>query len=362
MIRNQKDATAKDTWTGDYANRDVLIEAARICPEDTVLDLGWEGRSIVPGHMACTSCFLTTDLRAYDLFLSQSPESLPDKHYATLATDISSAKSQWNVVLYRPTIWSAKGRVFEMIDQAFERMSAEGRFFLAGRKQNGVISYAKRLKAVFGNTEVIRKAGGLRVYCAQKVGKPSGVPSMNQIAEFEYRTSRGESLTFETRPGVFSRDGLDPGSEFLLDNLVVQTQDRILDIGCGCGVLGIVGGRLADRGHSVMVDSDLLAVECSQRNIIRNGLKNVRAVLSDGVDAISDGPFDLILSNPPTHEGGQVARRFVHGASLLLAPGGRFIVVVKRSRQYLSHMTEEFSHVSAELQKDGYQIIEAYDV
>ncbi|ECJ6173387.1 16S rRNA (guanine(1207)-N(2))-methyltransferase RsmC, partial [Salmonella enterica] len=46
-----------------------------------------------------------------------------------------------------------------------------------------------------------------------------------------------DGLTIKTLPGVFSRDGLDVGSQLLLSTLTPHTKGKVLDVGCGAGVL-----------------------------------------------------------------------------------------------------------------------------
>jgi 16S rRNA (guanine1207-N2)-methyltransferase len=49
-----------------------------------------------------------------------------------------------------------------------------------------------------------------------------------------------DNLTIKTLPGVFSRDGLDVGSQLLLSTLTPHTKGKVLDVGCGAGVLATV--------------------------------------------------------------------------------------------------------------------------
>lgn len=49
-----------------------------------------------------------------------------------------------------------------------------------------------------------------------------------------------DGLTIKTLPGVFSRDGLDVGSQLLLSTLTPHTKGKVLDVGCGAGVLATV--------------------------------------------------------------------------------------------------------------------------
>ena len=74
---------------------------------------------------------------------------------------------------------------------------------------------------------------------------------------------------------------------------------RVLDLGCGCGVVGIVAAKKCGEGNVVMADVDPAAVETALDNARRNGVGGVKAVCSDAFDAVDETGFDWILSNPP---------------------------------------------------------------
>jgi 16S rRNA (guanine1207-N2)-methyltransferase len=344
-------------WRGDYSKKDVLIRTARIQPGERILDLGWEGRRIVEGGSDWASLFMTSDIREYRRCISECKND--NEGQAILCTSVPSGQEPFDAVLYRPTIWSAKGRVFELIDQAIGKIRIGGRLYLAGRRKNGVESYSRRMAEVFGNCSIVEKEGGLRVYHAQKTEKVRVISSSRQVTRFDYGETDNQLLTFETWPGVFSRDGLDPGSECLLEHVSIAPPDRVLDLGCGCGVLGIVAAQKAHKGKSVLLDTDLLAIECAKENVKRNRVDNADVELSDGLEVLGNEEFDLIISNPPTHEGSGVARQFVEGAARHLAGGGKFTVAVKQSGEYLKQMSRFFGEVTKCADERGYQILTA---
>src|SRR6058998_3850560 len=61
-------------------------------------------------------------------------------------------------------------------------------------------------------------------------------------------TIRGRPFLFQTDAGVFSREGLDRGTELLLEAIEVGPCESILDLGCGYGVIGIVAAHLSQGG------------------------------------------------------------------------------------------------------------------
>ena len=100
---------------------------------------------------------------------------------------------------------------------------------------------------------------------------------------------------------------------------------RVLDLGCGSGILGIAAARLW-AVPVLLVDNDPVAVRVAAENARLNGVDGrVRAALGDGWKASvlrRRGPYDLVLANlladPLIEMAGKLARA--------LAPGGRAIL------------------------------------
>lgn len=156
-------------------------------------------------------------------------------------------------------------------------------------------------------------------------------------------------LTFVTQPGVFSYGELDEGAHCLLDAVVshVKPHQKILDLGTGAGVIGVVLAGLVPRGEVWMVDVDIRAVRLAERNIASNALENARVQLSDiTLDLPPKLRFDLVVSNPPTHSGKEVLRDFVMEAEHILKPGGATFMVANRLLSLRAMMQEVFGNVS----------------
>ncbi len=338
----------------------LLLESAGVRPGERVLDLGCEGEAVGFGvaEGADEICFVSSDVRRIRLCQNIIESGEFANVRAVLAESLEEISGgSFDVVLYRPVGWAAKERVFEQIDQAFLRLCMGGRLCLAGRRDRGVESYRKRLEAVFGKVEEVAKKGGVRVYRACKDGEAPGVEPVDTSYAFGVSDLPGGPCCFEARAGIFSRDGLDPGSRFLIETMKILPDDRVMDLGCGYGAIGIVAARLASKGETVLVDSDLLAIRCARVNLDKNGIANARAEVSDAFGAVSGASFDLILSNPPTHEGIATARPFVEGAAAHLRPGGRLMVVVMRPNLYRRQMKQAFEKVEDVGRREGYTIL-----
>lgn len=266
----------------------------------------------------------------------------------------------FDVALYAPARWESKARVFELIDAAFGKMAKGGRFLLAGRRNAGVESYRSRLEAVFGSVETATSKSGFRVYRSSRDTHESGAHPAAPAHNFEVPDIPGGPYTFEASAGVFSYRGLDAGTRILIETVEVNDGDRVLDLGCGYGAIGIAA---ANRAREVqLLDTSLLAVRCARRNIARNGVTNARVALSDGFEAVQQRVFDLILCNPPTHDGAATARQFVQGVARHLDSQGRFAVVAMRPGLYLKPMKRVFGTVDLLVSRKGYTVLCAQGV
>ena len=145
---------------------------------------------------------------------------------------------------------------------------------------------------------------------------------------------KGVALSLETAAGVFSPRRADRGTLAMLSAVEFAPGMKVLDLGCGYGLVGILAAKLCGGEGVVLCDVDPLAVEIARKNAAANGVGGVKVVLSDGFKALDDTGFDLILSNPPYQSDFSVARGFIEKGFNRLKIGGRLLMVVKRRDWY----------------------------
>lgn len=92
--------------------------------------------------------------------------------------------------------------------------------------------------------------------------------------------------------------------ELALQRLPENTACRVLDLGTGSGALAVALAKLRPHARVTAVDASAAALEVAQANGQRNGVGNVRFLLSDWFSALAHETFDLIVSNPPYIESG----------------------------------------------------------
>ena len=165
-------------------------------------------------------------------------------------------------------------------------------------------------------------------------------------------------VQLETLPGLFSPERVDRGTRAMLSVAAFRPGLKVMDLGCGCGVVGILAAKVCGAENVVMADNDPRAVEVARRNAARNGVSGVACMVSDGFDGVEAAGFDLILSNPPYQSDFHVAKRFIEKGFNRLKVGGRMLMVTKRLTWYRNKLTAIFGGVRVR-EIDGYFVFEA---
>ena len=147
----------------------------------------------------------------------------------------------------------------------------------------------------------------------------------------------GERLEFEVAHTLFASHEVDAGTKLLLRCLETEEAPRrILDLGCGYGVLGIALARRFPEARVVLADSNLLAVRYARRNATLNGAANVGVVGSVGLEDVPTGEYDLIVANVPAKIGDEaIEGEFVRGPRGRLAAGGAYWFVAVSGLNHL---------------------------
>ncbi|MBE6157758.1 MAG: class I SAM-dependent methyltransferase [Firmicutes bacterium] len=168
----------------------------------------------------------------------------------------------------------------------------------------------------------------------------------------------GSKFTFLTDNGVFSKDGLDFGSRLLLESIPLEeVGGKILDMGCGYGVFGIVLSKVT--GASVdMVDVNLRALHLSRRNIEENHVNNI-SVFESSCYSNVEAKYTSIITNPPIRAGKKIVYDIVMNAKDHLEPNGKLFIVIRKEQGAKSLIVdlEKVYHVDILEKKKGFFII-----
>jgi 16S rRNA G1207 methylase RsmC len=127
--------------------------------------------------------------------------------------------------------------------------------------------------------------------------------------------------------GVFAQGRLDIGTSVLFRETEPPAPGRILDLGCGYGVIGLAIAAHVPEADVTGVDVNERALLLASENAASLGLTNYRATTPDG----AAGEFDEIWSNPPIRIGKQALHELLLTWLPRLRPGGRAVMVVGKN-------------------------------
>ena len=247
--------------------------------------------------------------------------------------------------------------LLQLLVDAFAVLKVGGRCYIAGATNEGIKTAASTMETLFGNARVLSRDSSHRVVSAVK---RTDAPVDTALLENPYlqpdvfsqvnATLRGREYVLYTRPGIFSWDHVDEATAILADAIQVPTGVSVLDLGCGCGALGIVAASLSGGGALCMLDADVEAVRSATRSAESNGVTRFRALVSDVASAVLDERFDVVVTNPPFHVGKatdlDVPMQFIEDAFQVLTEGGHLFLVANRTLPYEQAIRHRFGNVS----------------
>ncbi|MGA8275402.1 MAG: methyltransferase [Thermoplasmata archaeon] len=185
-------------------------------------------------------------------------------------------------------------------------------------------------------------------------------PSARSEQRFLYR---GELLTFVVDRGVFGSHGLDPGTSLLIENLALAKTDRVLDLGCGWGPVGVAAARSAREGHVVLTEVNRRAARLARLNLERNHADNAEVRVGDLFEPVAGERFDVIATNPPYRAGRPLILELVNEAPDHLNPWGRLLIVGKGTQGILFYQERLEKQWPGSVQvlgrRSGYRVLEA---
>lgn len=229
-----------------------------------------------------------------------------------------------------------KAVTHHLINQAFRVLKPEGVLWICGQKNEGIKTYIEKASALFGSEKNIQKDGAN--YCSGIRKLATTNPPLDDDDYSQLRASITiNEKTIYSKPGQFGWNKIDQGSDFLIAEISPQLMQlntpiaSCLDLGCGYGFLSIASQDLPISAR-VLTDNNAAALASARHNCTQLGL-NAEIIPSDAGQQLS-GQFELILCNPPFHQGfsvdGDLTDKFLLSAKRLLSKSGIAYFVVNQ--------------------------------
>jgi 16S rRNA (guanine1207-N2)-methyltransferase len=167
---------------------------------------------------------------------------------------------------------------------------------------------------------------------------------------------------FLSRPGLFAWDRIDAASALLAACLPPDLAGRCADLGAGFGYLS---SEVLARCPGITA-IDLYEAEARALALARVNLADARVPVGFHWHDVTTGlpqPYEVIVSNPPFHQGRAdepgLGLGFIAAASAALRSGGRLWLVANRHLPYEAALSGGFTHVRTVREDAGFKVIEA---
>ncbi|MEW7865911.1 16S rRNA (guanine(1207)-N(2))-methyltransferase RsmC [Aeromonas diversa] len=285
-------------------------------------------------HVAAMTVF-TTDYSYYRRYQPQLGERIVFGHQ--IACD-----ARYDALLL--LLPKAKQEAQYLMAMAAPLLTAGADLLVAGDNKGG-INGADKLLAPYADKPIKRdSARRASLYHAELSKAVSPFDIEQWVGRYRCELG-GQALEIHALPGVFSAAELDNGSRLLLDHLP-PLSGRVLDFGCGAGVLGCTMGARYPDLQLELVDINALALESSRRTLAANGV-SAKVCASDVYSDIQ-GPYTHIISNPPFHAGLKTfyaaTETFLADARRHLQPRGALTIVANAFLRYQPILQQSFKH------------------
>ncbi|WP_224824834.1 class I SAM-dependent methyltransferase [Cognatishimia sp. MH4019] len=226
----------------------------------------------------------------------------------------------------------------------------DGVVVVDGQKTDGIDSLYKACRKEADVTAAFSKAHG----------KTFAFPATDAFADWAASASPQKAEDgFYRRPGVFSADGIDAGSEALA-NALPKLKGTGVDLGAGWGYLSAQALAQETIKTLHLVEAEAAALDCARLNVT-----NPRAQFhwADATRFTLPDPVDFVLTNPPFHTeraaDPAIGQAFLQAAAHLLTPRGEVWAVANRHLPYEAHLATLFQQVEEVGGTRGFKLLRA---
>ncbi|TWG92383.1 16S rRNA (guanine1207-N2)-methyltransferase [Mesorhizobium sp. J18] len=249
-----------------------------------------------------------------------------------------------------------RGQNERWIGDALRRVKAGGRVLVAGGKTEGIASLRKRLGALLEIEGHASKHHGVVIWLQRQEGPIDlSVPKTADTGLV--------GGAYETAPGMFSHDRIDPGSRLLLENLPLDIAGHVADFGAGWGYLSAeAAARFTGIKAIDLYEAHYASLEAARRNVAaRHPDLPARYFWHDLLAEPLSERYDAIVMNPPFHQGRAAApdigKNFIKAAAGALSRGGRLFLVANSGLPYEETLAASFSAYGETVRNAGFKIL-----
>ncbi len=181
-------------------------------------------------------------------------------------------------------------------------LDENSKIVFVGEKKGGIQSLAKVTKDVLAGCHKVDAARHCMIFLGSL--KPHKLSEVFNLKEWFtiYEVAIADiNIKIASLPGVFSQNKIDIGTKLLLTNLPNQMTGKILDFGCGAGVISCFIGKRFKTTLLSLVDVNALAITSAEKSLALNELQG-EVYASNSLSDVH-ASYNHVVSNPPFHQG-----------------------------------------------------------
>jgi 16S rRNA (guanine1207-N2)-methyltransferase len=238
-----------------------------------------------------------------------------------------------------------------------EHLNPDAKIVIVGENKSGIKSIEKLTKETFSSCHKIDSARHCILFLASIAVQKTPFDLSNW---YQYYTVELDNINVKVAalPGVFSQNALDKGSAILLENLPKTPKGKILDFGCGAGVIASYLGKVFPETQLSLLDVSALALNSAEKTLSLNGLKG-HVFASNSLSEVKS-KYDHVVSNPPFHQGNKTnyvaTERFLSEIKRFLAKDGEVTIVANSFLRYQPIMEQFIGKTIKNCTKNGFTV------
>ena len=256
---------------------------------------------------------------------------------------LDSLPNDIDVILYK--IPKSKSLLIEQLIQIKKSVSEQCIFIAADRAKEIHSSTLKVFEKHLGTTKTslaVKKARLVFCQFDNKQVHQSPFPTVWSLAHISTNDSPSRDLTISNHANVYAREKLDIGARYFIENLPkVAAHTKVIDLGCGNGVIGLTVLVNQPKAHVQFIDESSMAMASAKHNIMTNipeMIDQCEFTLNDSLTDIEGGSVDLILCNPPFHQNtattDHIAWQMFKDSHRVLKKGGELRIIGNQKLAY----------------------------
>lgn len=222
--------------------------------------------------------------------------------------------------------------------------------------------FIKQINSLFGKHTMLYDAKGLCCLLTRK--QHTLKRRRNFTANFTASLPGGSVCTLTSRPGVFSHRRPDNGGLALAEvaTTLIKPTQRILDMGCGCGLVSLLLAQQEPTAQLLLLDSHARALAATWHNVQALAVESRATLLLSHAGLPPDSPHcgtcDLFVGNPPYFSDFHIAELFLRTAYNALRPGGLCLTVAKNFQPLQTRQHTTFGNATT-IMRRGYGIVKS---